>query len=69
MSRIRILISLSPSIKEGDVVFFVADNNEISPAEVPFPVVFTGMGKMRMFTAFVNDGPVTICMDTKNKEM
>ena len=36
-----------------DVVLFVADQDEISPAEVPFPVVFTGMGKMRMFSALV----------------
>lgn len=36
-----------------DVVLFVADKDEISPAEVPFPVVFTGMGKMRMFSALV----------------
>ncbi|MBO5595783.1 MAG: hypothetical protein J5917_03300 [Bacteroidales bacterium] len=36
-----------------DVVLFVADKDEISPSEVPFPVVFTGMGKMRMFSALV----------------
>ena len=40
-------------LKGLDVVLFVADEDEISPAEVPFPVVFTGMGKMRMFSALV----------------
>ena len=39
--------------KGRDVVLFVADQDEISPAEVPFPVVFTGMGKMRMFSGLV----------------
>ncbi|MBR1927344.1 MAG: hypothetical protein IJ840_06300 [Bacteroidales bacterium] len=40
-------------LKGRDVVLFVADEDEISPSEVPFPVVFTGMGKMRMFSALV----------------
>ena len=40
-------------LKGRDVVLFVADKDEISPAEVPFPVVFTGMGKMRMFSGLV----------------
>lgn len=40
-------------LKGRDVVLFVADKDEISPAEVPYPVVFTGMGKMRMFSALV----------------
>ena len=40
-------------LKGRDVVLFVADQDEISPDEVPFPVVFTGMGKMRMFSALV----------------
>ena len=40
-------------LKGRDVVLFVADKDEISPSEVPFPVVFTGMGKMRMFSALV----------------
>ena len=40
-------------LKGREVVLFVADEDEISPAEVPFPVVFTGMGKMRMFSALV----------------
>ena len=40
-------------LKGRDVVLFVADEDEISPDEVPFPVVFTGMGKMRMFSALV----------------
>ena len=41
-------------LRGRDVVLFVADQDEISPADVPFPVVFTGMGKMRMFTGLVN---------------
>ena len=40
-------------LKGRDGVLFVADQDEISPSEVPFPVVFTGMGKMRMFSALV----------------
>ena len=40
-------------LKGRDVVLFVADKEEISPAEVPFPVVFTGMGKMRMFSGLM----------------
>ena len=40
-------------LKGRDVVLFVADADEISPAEVPFPVVITGMGKMRMFSGLV----------------
>ena len=40
-------------LKGREVVLFVADQDEISPAEVPFPVVFTGMGKMRMFSGLV----------------
>ena len=40
-------------LKGRDVVLFVADKDEINPAEVPFPVVFTGMGKMRMFSTLV----------------
>lgn len=34
-----------------DVVLFVADIDEISEADVRFPVVYTGMGKMRMYNA------------------
>ncbi len=40
-------------LKGRDVVLFVADKDEISPDEVPFPVVCTGMGKMRMFSGLV----------------
>ena len=40
-------------LKGKDVVLFVADEDEISQADVPFPVVYTGMGKMRMFSAMV----------------
>lgn len=38
-------------LKGLDVVLFVADIDEISAADVPFPVVYTGMGKMRMYNA------------------
>lgn len=37
-------------LRGRDVVLFVADRDEISQNEVPFPVVYTGMGKMRMFS-------------------
>ena len=40
-------------LKGRDVVLFVADEDEISQADVPFPVVYTGMGKMRMFSGLV----------------
>ena len=40
-------------LKGQNVVLFVADEDEISQADVPFPVVYTGMGKMRMFSALV----------------
>ena len=36
-----------------DVVLFVADEGEISPSLIPFPVVFTGIGKMRMFASLL----------------
>lgn len=41
------------ALKGRDVVLFVADQDEINPAEVPFPVVFTGMGKMRMYSGLL----------------
>lgn len=44
---------LLEGLKGREVVLFVADQDELSPSEVPFPVVFTGMGKMRMFSALV----------------
>lgn len=40
-------------LKGREVVLFVADKDEISPSDVPFPVVYTGMGKMRMFSGLV----------------
>lgn len=40
-------------LKGQEVVLFVAVEDEISQADVPFPVVYTGMGKMRMFSAMV----------------
>ena len=41
------------SLRGQDLVLFVADEEEISAANVPFPVVYTGMGKMRMYSALV----------------
>ena len=38
-------------LKGRDIVLFVADRDEISEADVRFPVVYTGMGKMRMYNA------------------
>ncbi len=40
-------------LKDKELVLFVADEEEISQDDVPFPVVYTGMGKMRMFSALV----------------
>ena len=40
-----------------DIVLFVADKDEISQEQVPFPVIYTGMGKMRMFSAFEKWNP------------
>ncbi len=40
-------------LRNRDVVLFVADKDEISEADVPFPVVHTGMGKMRMYDGLV----------------
>lgn len=45
--------SVLEGLRGRDVVLFVAVEDEISPSEVPFPVVFTGMGKMRMFSSLV----------------
>ena len=36
-----------------EVVLFVADRGELSPEDVPFPIVYTGIGKMRMYSALV----------------
>ena len=38
-------------LKNRDVVLFVADHDEISECDLPFPVVYTGIGKMRMYSA------------------
>ena len=40
-------------LRGKEVTLFVADKDEISQADVPFPVVYTGMGKMRMYSALV----------------
>ena len=40
-------------LRGRELVLFVADKDEIDRNEVPFPVVYTGMGKMRMFSALV----------------
>ncbi len=37
-------------LRAHELVLFVADEDEISQADVPFPVVYTGMGKMRMYS-------------------
>ena len=38
-------------LRGRDIVLFVADIDEISEADVRSPVVYTGMGKMRMYSA------------------
>ena len=40
-------------IRGKNVVIFVADEDELSPSDVPFPVICTGIGKMRMYDALV----------------
>jgi nucleoside phosphorylase len=40
-------------LRGRELVLFVADKDEISQDEVPFPVVYTGMGKMRMFSGLL----------------
>ncbi len=40
-------------LRGRDLVLFVADKGELSQEKVPFPIVYTGMGKMRMFSALV----------------
>jgi len=44
---------LLEELRGREVVLLVADKDEISASEVPFPVVYTGMGKMRMYDALV----------------
>ena len=38
-------------LRGRNLVLFIADKGELSPEDVPFPIVYTGMGKMRMFSA------------------
>lgn len=45
--------SILDELRGKPLVLFVADKDEISQNDVPFPVVYTGMGKMRMFSALV----------------
>lgn len=45
--------SILSALRGRELVLFVADEDEFSPADVPFPVVYTGMGKMRMFSGLV----------------
>ena len=40
-------------LKGKELVLFVADEGELSRSDVPFPVIYTGMGKMCMFSALV----------------
>ena len=49
------MINIDERILDGlrgrDIVLFVADIDELSAADVRFPVVYTGFGKMRMYNA------------------
>ena len=47
------------SLRGRNIVLFVADRGELAESDVPFPIVYTGMGKMRMFNALVKwyEGP------------
>ncbi|MBQ4299513.1 MAG: hypothetical protein II763_04255 [Bacteroidales bacterium] len=44
---------LVEELKGRNVILFVAAEGEISSSEVPYPVVYTGYGKMRMFSALL----------------
>ncbi len=54
------------ALRGRNVVLFVADRDELGESDVPFPIVYTGMGKMRMFNALVKwyeerpDNPVVL---------
>lgn len=41
------------SLRGKDILLFVADKDEIAQSETRFPVIYTGMGKMRMYSALV----------------
>lgn len=41
------------SLRGREIILFVADRDEISSSDVRFPVVYTGMGKIRMYSALV----------------
>ena len=55
MRKDRIMIDnqLLNELRGRELVLFVADKEEISQSDVPFPVVYTGMGKMRMFSGLL----------------
>lgn len=44
---------LLDELRGRELVLFVADKDEIYQTDVPFPVVYTGMGKMRMFSGLL----------------
>ena len=50
-------MNIDPKILEAlhgeDILLFVADKDEIAESDVRFPVIYTGMGKMRMYSALV----------------
>ncbi len=41
------------ALRGEDILLLVADRDEITESEVRFPVIYTGMGKMRMYSALV----------------
>ena len=46
-------ISIIEELRGREVTLFVADEDEISQVDVPYHIVYTGMGKMRMYSALV----------------
>ena len=38
-------------IRSLDTVVFVADGDEVRQEDIPFPVIYTGIGKLRMYSA------------------
>ena len=43
------------TLRGEDILLLVADRDEITESEVHFPVIYTGMGKMRMYSALIYD--------------
>lgn len=47
------LMEILDALRGEDILLLVADKDEIAESDVRFPVIYTGMGKMRMYSALV----------------